>query len=463
MSRILTLANVLTIVFSLNNARAQVANIYVNASQILHTNTTSLTGACLEDVNHEIYGGLYSQMIFGESFQEPGTSAASLAGFTAYGGEWLVTNNILVSANGSGPKQIYNGFNQSSGDVSVQLQFSSNEGGDAGLIFQVSQSGVGADNFTGYEVSLAPAGYLVLGRHVQNFQSLSQVSYSVPLGQWITLEVKYTNATINVLVNGSSVMQYTDTQQPLTSGQVGLRNYQQDVLFDNFFINTTNVPFVFTGNGLNGIVSAMWFPVSTGNAAGQCSLDTTNVFVGTQSQVLTFTSGTGVIGVANRGLNSWGMNFVGGSLYTGTLDVRADVPSIIWVSSESADGSTVYAEQSLTVISNNWQQINFSLTPSASDRLRCGWLCVSGTGHLGSVCRIAGAQGCGAGVDQPRYHRFALWWFDGQCLGVSLEKHDWTAGSTSALHGNLVSVFHGWLGHSGLSELMRSGRIFGRA
>jgi len=30
-----------------------------------------LTGACIEDVNHEIYGGLYSQMIFGESFQEP--------------------------------------------------------------------------------------------------------------------------------------------------------------------------------------------------------------------------------------------------------------------------------------------------------------------------------------------------------------------------------------------------------
>jgi alpha-L-arabinofuranosidase len=29
-----------------------------------------LTGACIEDVNHEIYGGIYSQMIFGESFEE---------------------------------------------------------------------------------------------------------------------------------------------------------------------------------------------------------------------------------------------------------------------------------------------------------------------------------------------------------------------------------------------------------
>lgn len=364
---ILTMAIALAILVPLNNARAQVANIYVNASQILHTNTSYLTGACLEDVNHEIYGGLYSQMIFGESFQEPGTSASPLAGFTAYGGAWSVTNGILVSANGSGPKQIYNGFNQSGGDVIVQLQFSSNEGGDAGLIFQVGQPGVGADSFTGYEVSLSPAGYVVLGRHVQNFQSLSQVSCSVPLGQWITLEVQYTNAMINVLVNGSSVLQYTDAQQPLLSGQVGLRNYQQDVLFNDFSINTTNIPFQFPSTGLNGPISAMWNPVCTGTAAGQCALETTNVFVGTQSQVLTFIGGTGAIGVANQGLNRWGMNFVGGNLYTGTLDVRADAPTTIWVSLESADGSTVYAEQNLLVTSNNWQQLNFNLTPSASD------------------------------------------------------------------------------------------------
>jgi alpha-L-arabinofuranosidase len=30
-----------------------------------------MTGACIEDVNHELYGGIYSQMVFGESFAEP--------------------------------------------------------------------------------------------------------------------------------------------------------------------------------------------------------------------------------------------------------------------------------------------------------------------------------------------------------------------------------------------------------
>ena len=38
----------------------------------MHRLSPYLTGACIEDVNHEVYGGIDSQMIFGESFQEPG-------------------------------------------------------------------------------------------------------------------------------------------------------------------------------------------------------------------------------------------------------------------------------------------------------------------------------------------------------------------------------------------------------
>src|ERR1039458_3931925 len=52
-------------------AAAQEAQIVIHADQVSGRVSRYLTGACIEDVNHEIYGGLYSQMIFGESFQEP--------------------------------------------------------------------------------------------------------------------------------------------------------------------------------------------------------------------------------------------------------------------------------------------------------------------------------------------------------------------------------------------------------
>jgi len=64
-------------------ARAQEAKIEIDASQTLHRVPPWLTGACIEDVNHEVYGGIDSQMIYGESFQEPGT--ASTRGVS---GEW---------------------------------------------------------------------------------------------------------------------------------------------------------------------------------------------------------------------------------------------------------------------------------------------------------------------------------------------------------------------------------------
>src|SRR5580704_6191468 len=51
--------------------RADDTAIDIRADKILQPNNRLLAGVCLEDVNHEIYGGLYSQMIFGESFQEP--------------------------------------------------------------------------------------------------------------------------------------------------------------------------------------------------------------------------------------------------------------------------------------------------------------------------------------------------------------------------------------------------------
>ena len=48
-----------------------ITHIEVQADHAPHPMSRLLTGACIEDVNHEIYGGIYSQMIFGESFQEP--------------------------------------------------------------------------------------------------------------------------------------------------------------------------------------------------------------------------------------------------------------------------------------------------------------------------------------------------------------------------------------------------------
>ncbi len=54
--------------------------IVVFADKVNNTVSRLTTGACLEDVNHEVYGGIYSQMIFGERFDEP-SPAIPIGGF----------------------------------------------------------------------------------------------------------------------------------------------------------------------------------------------------------------------------------------------------------------------------------------------------------------------------------------------------------------------------------------------
>src|SRR5436853_5080080 len=87
------------LVFWLTVAICEDAAIDIHADQVLKSISPLLSGICIEDVNHEIYGGLYSQMIFGESFQEP-PSSPPIMGFNAVGGAWKAQGGEL-SINGS--------------------------------------------------------------------------------------------------------------------------------------------------------------------------------------------------------------------------------------------------------------------------------------------------------------------------------------------------------------------------
>jgi alpha-L-arabinofuranosidase len=58
-------------ILSAGVANAQTTNkLIIYPDSVIKANSPLMTGACIEDVNHEIYGGIYSQLIFGESFQE---------------------------------------------------------------------------------------------------------------------------------------------------------------------------------------------------------------------------------------------------------------------------------------------------------------------------------------------------------------------------------------------------------
>ena len=114
-------------------------------------------------------------------------------------------------------------------------------------------------------------------------------------------------------------------------------------------------------------LSGMWRAVHRGEVQGVYALETNDCFVGSQSQRITYTRGNGEIGIANSSLNHWGMYFIKGRHYEGSLDARAEMPVKLAVRLESVDGSKVYSELILSIKSHEWERLGFGLTPSAND------------------------------------------------------------------------------------------------
>ena len=353
-------------------AAAQEAEVVVHANQVSHRVSRYLTGACIEDVNHEIYGGLYSQMIFGESFQEP-PPAVPPRGFTAYGGSWQVKDGLLQGGAGDGPKLIADEPVVGTGEIGVDVFLPETKGGNAGLIVNVSDPGLGADKFTGYEIALESSGHLVVGRHRQNWEPIRTLPCEVRANAWTSLLVRLTGNSIEVLVGGKSVLTYEDREHPLAGGRIGLRTWQREAQFRNLYVQTNGKVRKLAFDPVenddpNGGVSGMWRAVRRGSATGEYSIETEQPFTGRQSQRIIFKGGEGEIGIENQSLNRWGMNFVKGRRYEGHVWVRAEQPARLFLALESADGAKVYAETWVETKGARWQRLDFMLTPNATDK-----------------------------------------------------------------------------------------------
>ncbi|HKD37192.1 MAG TPA: family 16 glycoside hydrolase, partial [Pirellulales bacterium] len=173
------------------------STIKVDAAKVLNRVTPLMYGSCIEDVNHEIYGGLYSQMIFGESFEEPPRELTP--GWRSYGGEWSVHAGVCSVKADAGAKLIWNDPVLADGTIECDVRLDDAKGDNAGLLVRTQQPRIGADAFVGYEISLsARGGYLRLGRHRNNWELIQDVPAAIKAGEWHRLRVELAGRDLRV-------------------------------------------------------------------------------------------------------------------------------------------------------------------------------------------------------------------------------------------------------------------------
>ncbi len=311
-------------------------------------------GAGAEDVNHEIYGGLYDQRIFGESFEE--APVAQLKGFSQYDSPWTLKDGILsVKTSGNG-KIVYDALLLNKAAVSTEMRIDSPDA-ISGLIFNVGDAGNGADSFRGYEISLnAAKKVLVVGKHDHDWQPIAEVPVKFSPKKWNKLQVDFEGAKAIIKVNGKQIYEFEDKDNALTSGFVGLRSFNGSADFKNFRIDGRTVALESQGQGG---VSGMWLPVGEGTY----SIVTEDAFNGANAQRI---SGKAGDGVCNKGLNKWGIGIEESVPMSGYVYLRGDAPKA-FVALQNADGTREYCRREIDGITDKWQRFNFTLTPIATD------------------------------------------------------------------------------------------------
>lgn len=359
--------------FAAGEGAAVGGEIDVDAAEVKNSCSPWLYGACIEDVNHEIYGGLYAQRLYGESFEEP-RSIDTIKGWSTYGGQWRPAGSGVTVAADQGGKLVCQRPPFADGSVEWDLRFDAPgaSSANAGIIVRVGSAAVGADAFDGYEISLAADGRsLVFGRHRQNWVPLQRAPVSVDPTRWQHLRVTLAEKHIQIYLNGnpSAVIDYTD-DDPLPAGNVGLRTWGADAQFNNFRWTiaggqSSNVAFAAAPSDE---VSAMWDTVQTDSARAEYALDKTLPFNGSQSQRIQFLGGSGAVGVANRGLGRWGVPVQKGRVMTGRVYLRSEGSHApVTVSLQNLDGSQTYASRTLADVPKVWTKFGFDLTPDADD------------------------------------------------------------------------------------------------
>lgn len=325
----------------------------VDASNVLCHIEPLIYGAGAEDVNHEIYGGLYDQKIFGEGFEEP--AFCDIKGFKAYDERWSVTSGMAQLQTSNHGKLIYEEKQLSSGSVEVEFRMD-DLNAIAGLIVNVSNAANGADAFNGYEVALnARLGSFVLGKHQQNWQPISDIPMSFnPLGDWNKLRVNINKAKLTIYLNGTQIKTYEDTNSPLTSGYIGLRSYGGSATFRNLKVAGQDV--AFESDSPN--VSGMW----TALGEGTFDHDSSEPFTGRYAQKI---QGAGGSGIYNMGLNRWGIGINKDLRLKNSMYLKGS--GRVEVALQSADGSKEYAREEINGITDNWQRFDVEMTPNDSD------------------------------------------------------------------------------------------------
>ena len=155
-----------------------------------------------------------------------------------YGGGWFSKDGALYAASNAGSRgygirgskivdnsTLYRDFTYK---ASVKLTSK----GDAGLVFRLSEAGIGPDVYHGYYIGLNPQnGRIEFGKSNNKWTLIKSTKLDIELNREYVLKVKAKGNVFEFYLDHKLVMKATDATY--TKGSIGLRTYDAQAIYDD--------------------------------------------------------------------------------------------------------------------------------------------------------------------------------------------------------------------------------------
>lgn len=349
------------------SASAQQASIKVDAAKVLNKIPHYLYGSCIEDVNHEVYGGLYDERVYGESFEEPAPQT-TFKNWMRLPGPWRIGDGGVPWGAGPGFCAVRNISVMAGGSIEADISFK-DRGRDAGFLFRVNGAVPGSPYFKGYRLEVHKGkNNITLKKCDDGCRIITKSNEQADISTTAHLKLTMHDEVFIVQVDGKQLIDYKDNELPVLSGRIGIFADNDAASFKNLTITTDN------GETIHDDlqpetptqVSFQWEAVNSTQAT--YSIDTTTAFTGKQSQVIEVDNNRIKAGIANAGLNHWGISVKKAEAMKGLIYLKTDhFSGKVIATLENRDGSKTYATADLGTVSARWQKHAFSLLPNSTD------------------------------------------------------------------------------------------------
>jgi hypothetical protein len=155
-------------------------------------------------------------------------------GWTRYGGNIsVVAGQYMMSNSGTFGKAMTGDGFWTDGTLEADVTLTTAIG-EAGLLFRTTNPDYAdPDDAFGYYVGLNPNGTVVLGKMANSWTALVSASANVPLNTMLHLKVDIAGPDFRIFVNRESQPKITWTDSTFRRGQIGVRAFRADAVFDN--------------------------------------------------------------------------------------------------------------------------------------------------------------------------------------------------------------------------------------